>query len=66
MFKVPNYLALATLSPPESPKFRFRFNVVPLLPIVFLAPPFILKNQLKSRNLPMLFKFYYGLILVLE
>jgi hypothetical protein len=34
-----------------------RFNVVPLLPYCILAPPFILKNQLKSKT-SVLFKFY--------
>jgi hypothetical protein len=62
MFKVPNLsLALATLSPPESPKFRFRFNVVPLL-YVFLA---IYPEKSAEVKKPPVIQIYYGLILVL-
>jgi hypothetical protein len=64
MFKVPNLsLALATLSPPKAQEIPIRFNVVPLLPIVFLASIYPEKSA-EVKKPPNIIQIYYGLILV--
>jgi hypothetical protein len=55
---------LATLSPPKAQEIPIRFNVVPLLPIVFLASIYPEKSA-EVKKPPNIIQIYYGLILCL-